>query len=133
MTTLELIARLECRRHAIRMTKAQLSVRASIPIATLNRILSGQEKRPSFDRISALARALGVVVHVGATVEVEETDSAFTLREKQARQKAQRVARIVQGNMGLEAQAVESGELAEMVDQATVDLLAGSKRKLWSK
>jgi len=132
MTSIELLGRLDRRRHDIGMSKKELAARARIPMATLNRILSGQEKRLAFDKVCTLARALGVVIHVGSTTTIEEPETAFELRQNQARQKAERVARMVQGTMGLESQAVDSADLKEMVEQATCELLAGSRRKLWS-
>ena len=133
MTTIELTGRLDRRRHEIGMTKKELAVRARIPIATLNRILSGQEKRLALDKVRALAGALGVVIHLGSTITLEEPKSPFELRETQATRKAEHVVRMVQGTMGLEAQAVGSDDLKAMVEQTKCELLAGSRRKLWSE
>jgi transcriptional regulator with XRE-family HTH domain len=133
MTSIELLGRLERRRHDIGMTKKQLSDRARIPIATLNRILSGAERRLAIDKIGAIAGALGVTIHLGATMKLEEDESAFELRKKQAKRKATRVVRMVQGTMGLEAQAVGSNDLHDMVEQTTCAMLAGPGRKLWSE
>jgi transcriptional regulator with XRE-family HTH domain len=133
MTSIELSGRLEQRRRELRMSKRELSTRAHIPIATLNRILSGQEKRLAFEKVCALVAALRLVIHVGPTTTLDELESSFELRQKQAKQKAEQVVRMVQGTMGLEAQAVDSDDLKAMVEQTTCELLAGSPRKLWSE
>jgi transcriptional regulator with XRE-family HTH domain len=106
-------------------------MRAGISIATVNRILSGQEKRPTFDSVQAIARVLGVVIHIGTTTSMDEPENAFTTREKQAAMKARQLVRMVQGTMALESQAVESGAAEQMVKQTTCELLAGSPLKLW--
>jgi transcriptional regulator with XRE-family HTH domain len=133
MTDIELLSRIELRRHAIGMSKAQLAVRAHIPIATLNRILSGREKRIAFDNVRALAGALGIVIRLGSTMTLEEPELAVEVCKKQAEQKAGRLVRMVQGTMGLEGQAVGDDDLKEMVEQTTCVLMAGSRRKLWSE
>jgi transcriptional regulator with XRE-family HTH domain len=133
MTSIELLDRLDRRREDIGMSKKQLATRARIPIATLNRVLSGKEKRLAIDKIGALAGALGVVVHVGSTMALEELESPFELCQKEAKRKAARVVRMVQGTMGLEAQALDANDVKDMVEQTTCELMAGSRRKLWSE
>ena len=132
MTSIELMSRLEYRRRELGMTKRELAKRTRIPIASLNRILLGQEKRVGFERVAALAGTLGVVIHVGSTTTIDEPETAYDLRRKQARRKAEKVAKLVQGTMGLESQAVGPRVLNEIVEQTTDQLVTGSSRKLWS-
>lgn len=130
--TMELPIRLEQRRKSIQMTKKMLAERAGMSLPTVNRILSGREKRLTIGSVEAIARVLGVVVRFGATAGFEEVETSFAVREKQATAKAKRLVRMVQATMGLEAQAVGDAVLDEMVKQTTCELLAGSKHRLWS-
>jgi transcriptional regulator with XRE-family HTH domain len=116
---------LELRRHRLRMSKAAVAKRSGVPRATVDRILSGNEKSPRISSLRAIAKALGV------EVELRETMSAQQFRKAQAIAKAKRVAGLVQGTMGLESQAVDQHALDEMVDQTASELLAGSPRRLW--
>ena len=87
---------------------------------------SGSDPRAGFANVVAIAEVLGMEVQFKSKANVEE------LRERQARQKAQRLVGMVQGTMGLEGQAVDPGTLGEMFQQTMHELLAGPKRKLWS-
>jgi len=116
---------LELRRHRLGMSKAAVAKRSGIPRATVDRILSGREKGPRISSLTAIAQALGV------ELELKETMSAQEFRRAQAVAKAKRVARLVQGTMGLESQGVDQDALNEIVDQTASELLAGSPRRLW--
>jgi len=87
---------------------------------------SGSDPHAGFANVVAIAEVLGIEVKFTSKANVEE------LRERQARQKAQRLVGMLQGTMGLEGQAVDSGTLGEMLQQTMHELLAGPKRKLWS-
>jgi transcriptional regulator with XRE-family HTH domain len=126
MTSNELTVRLERRRQAIGMTKEQLAARAHVSVATVKRILSGAGQRATFQNIGALADALGM------EIALEEPCRPHELCAKQAKRKAGAITRMLQGTMALEAQALRDDELQEMTDQTTHELLAGSRRKLWS-
>jgi hypothetical protein len=93
----------------------------------VERILSGKEKNPGFANVQAIATALGVELHF------QEPQTAQDFRRAQATAKATRLVRMVQGTMGLEAQAVDAETLRGMIDQTTSELLAGSNRKLWDE
>ena len=132
MTSNELSDKLEQRRRDVGMSKRVLALHARISLPTVNRILSGKEKRLTIANVEAVARVLGVVIRLGATTEVDEVQTAFELRKMQATEKATRMVRMVQGTMGLEAQAVSDGVLEQMVGQTVCELLAGSPRRLWN-
>ena len=55
-----------------------------------------------------------------------------TFAEQQAESKAETIVRMVQGTSSLEVQAVDPGTYREMVKQTVHELMAGSRRKLWS-
>lgn len=118
-------SQLEFRRHQLGMNKSTVAKRSGVSIPTVDRILSGREKNPRFSNVQAIAAALGI------ELRLHETQSAQEFRKVQATAKAQRLVRMVQGTMGLEAQGVDSETLEGMIDQATCELLAGSARKLW--
>jgi transcriptional regulator with XRE-family HTH domain len=129
---MELPIRLEKRRKSVRMTKKILAQRAGMSLPTVNRILSGREKRLTINSIEAIAKALGVVVQVGASTDFIEVESSLSLRKKQAVAKAKRIVRMIQATMGLEAQAVGDDVLDQMTEETTYELLAGSPHRLWS-
>jgi transcriptional regulator with XRE-family HTH domain len=129
---IELPLRLEMRRKSIQMTKKRLAQRAGMSLPTVNRILSGREKRLTIGSIQSLARVLGVVIRFGASVGFDEVETAFAFRERQAAAKAKRLVGMIQATMGLEAQAVGDDVVDQMVKQTTCELLAGSPQRLWA-
>ena len=118
---------LELRRHELGMSKATLAKRAGVSLMTVNRILSGEDRGPRVTNLQAIAAALGVQIGIA------EASSALEFRKAQAAAKAKRLVRMVQGTMALEAQAVDSHTIADMIEQTTCELLAGSDRKLWNE
>ncbi|MBL8796141.1 MAG: helix-turn-helix domain-containing protein [Planctomycetia bacterium] len=117
---------LDNRRRELGMSYAALAKRSGVSMSTVVRILSGNHPDASFRNVAGIADALGVHINFAGTVTVQK------LRQKQAQEKARQLVGFVQGTSGLEGQAVGNGVLAEMTQDATVELLAGSKRKLWS-
>ena len=120
-------SQLELRRHQLGMSRPAVARRSGVSFPTVERILSGKEKNPGFANVQAIAAALGVEIHF------QEPQTAQDFRRVQATAKATRLARMVQGTMGLEAQAVDAETLRGMIDQTTSELLAGSNRKLWDE
>ena len=100
-------------------------------ISRCGRILSGRETRPRLDNVQAIARALGVEVRLGETVNVVETHTAHEFQKAQAHDKARHLVGMVQGNMALEAQAVDSRTMDELVERTAAELLTGPRRRLW--
>ena len=113
------------------MSKKMVAERAGMSLPTVNRVLSGNEKRLSITSVDAIAKALGVVVRFGAEVGIDEVGSAFEFRKKQATEKAQRLMGMLQATMGLEAQAISGSKLDQMVQETACELLAGPPSRLW--
>src|SRR4051812_2332165 len=111
---LELPSRLDQRRRGIGMSKKTVAKRSGVSLPTVNRILSGREKRLTLTNIEAIARVLGVVVQIGAKTGFEEIGTSRDVRKRQAAMKARQVVKMVQGTMGLESQAVEPALLEQM-------------------
>jgi transcriptional regulator with XRE-family HTH domain len=122
---------LENRRRRLGMSKRILAKRAGISLPTVNRILAGKEKRPAIGSVQALAVVLGVVLRLGVEISLDEVRDALTFRKEHASEKARRLVRMVQSTMGLEAQAVDSQAVDEMIEQTTCELLAGPSQRLW--
>jgi transcriptional regulator with XRE-family HTH domain len=116
---------LELRRQQLGMSKKIVAKRSGVSLPTVNRILSGKETRPTFPNVQAIAAALGVELQLGPIQNVHD------FRKGQARAKATRLVRMIQGTMGLEAQAVDPQAIDQMIEQTVCELLAGSQRKLW--
>jgi transcriptional regulator with XRE-family HTH domain len=124
--------KLEKRRFRLQMSKAEVARRARISLPTVKRVLGGREQRPEWRTLHAIAKALGVTIRLGHDIEIEEDKSPFEYRKERAHAKAKRLVGMVQGTMGLEAQAVDSGTIDQMIEQTTCKLLAGPSRRLWS-
>jgi transcriptional regulator with XRE-family HTH domain len=122
---------LELRRVQLGMSKAAVAKRSGVSLPTVDRILAGREQSPRVANIQAIAAALGVEVRIGSSITVHVEHTAQDFRRRQAATKAERMVKLVQGNMSLESQAVDSATVKDMIDQTTCELLAGSPRKLW--
>ena len=120
-----LLRTLDARRRELGMSHAVLAQRSAVSLPTVQRILSGNHTTASFANVVAIADALGMCLKFGATVEPEK------LRRVQARQKAKRLVRMVQGTSGLEGQAVDADTIRRLEERTVHELLAGSNRRLW--
>jgi len=120
------LERLRQRRGRLNMSCATVAERAGLSLPTVQRILCGKEKRPSFANVLAIAESLGVAL------EFKETP-ADQFEEQEAARKARKLVRMVQATSALESQAVSEDHLAAMERRTACELLAGSRRKLWGK
>jgi transcriptional regulator with XRE-family HTH domain len=126
-------AQLDRRRARLGMSKADLARRAGVSLPTVHRLLSGRDRRARIDIVAATAAALGVEVRLCETPYVHESTEVSAFREAQARAKAKRLVRLVQGTMALEAEAVGTDVLEDMEERNVHALLAGSGRRLWGE
>ena len=120
-----LAERLADRRERLGMSYPSLAARSGVSEPTVKRGLAGRIAEASFENVVAIADALGMPL-MSAPIDVE----AF--REQVARQKAERVARLVQGTSALEAQAVDADQYRKLVERSMRELLTGSRRLLWA-
>ena len=127
-----LFERLNGRRRALGMTHAALALRSGVSVPTVKRMLGGSAGGgagggggASFAHVAAVAEALGMPL----TAEPVDADA---MRLAAAREKAERIARLVQGTSALEAQAVDEAEYRRLVERSVHELLAGPPRRLWS-
>ncbi len=119
------LAKLDLRRRKLGMSRAALARRSGVSVPQIHRVLSGKEKSPGVATVQAIAAALGMEVRLVEVVEEEE------FRRWQAEKKGAQLARMTQGTMGLESQAVDSTALQRLAVQNAHRLLAGSGRNLW--
>jgi transcriptional regulator with XRE-family HTH domain len=112
-------------RRALGLSHAAVAARSGVSEPTVKRILGGHASEASFANVIAVARALGV----GIDFERPDIDE---LRRRQARMKAEQVAKLVQGTSALEDQAVDDATYRQIVEKTYHELLAGSPRRLWS-
>src|SRR5262245_46621021 len=89
--------RLRHLRLRLGMSYSVLASRSGISEPTVKRVLGGRIAEASFANVVAIAEALGV------SLGIEEADPDEICRQ-QARRKAERVARLVQGTSALESQ-----------------------------
>ncbi len=118
---------LDTRRRELGLSYELLSKRSGVSRPTVQRVLSGNHAQASFANVVAIAESLGLAVRLDSTVDVRN------LKSEQAKRKAKKLVSLVQGTSGLEGQAVDKKAIESMVEQTTHELLAGSKRKLWSE
>src|SRR5690606_12903770 len=90
---------LDQRRARLGMSKTAVATRSRVSLPTVNRILSGKEVSPTVPNLQAIAKALGVVVRLGETMEIEEPQTVDEFRREQANRKARQLVGLVQGTM----------------------------------
>jgi transcriptional regulator with XRE-family HTH domain len=122
-----LLKDLDQRRRDLGLSYERLSKRCGVSRPTVQRILSGRHVAASFANIVAIAESLGLGLRFDSKVDARK------LKREQAERKAKKLVALVQGTSGLEGQAVDEKAIESMVEQTTHELLAGSKRKLWSE
>ena len=120
-------AELEGRRQKLGLSYEALASHSGVSRPTVQRILSGKHRAASYLNVASIAKALGY------EITFESRQDAQKMRTAQAKQKARKLVSLVQGTSGLEGQAVDPNVVQEMIEQTTVELLAGSGRKLWSE
>ena len=118
--------RLNSRRVALGMSHAVVAARSGVSEPTVKRILGGHIAEASFANVVAVAEALG------ASLGVDEVAPEELCRQ-QARRKAEQVARLVQGTSALESQAVDAATYSQILERSYHQLMAGSRRRLWSE
>ena len=122
-----LLKNLDDRRRELGLSYELLSRRCGVSRPTVQRILSGHHAAASFANIMATAESLGLGLRFDSTIDARD------LKREQAVRKAKKLIALVQGTSGLEGQAVDKKTVDSMVEQTTHELLAGSKRRLWSE
>ena len=122
-----LLKTLDERRRELGLSYELLSKRCGVSRPTVQRILSGHHAAASFANILAIAESLGLGLRFDSKIDTRD------LKREQAERKAKKLVALVQGTSGLEGQAVDEESVELMVEQTTHELLAGSKRKLWSE
>jgi len=121
-----LLKHLDERRRDLGLSYEQLSKRCGVSRPTVQRVLSGRHAAASFANIVAITESLGLGLRFDSKVDTRD------LKREQAERKAKKLVALVQGTSGLEGQAAGEKDVESMVKQTTHDLLAGSKRRLWS-
>lgn len=120
-----LAARLADRRKRLGMPYPALARRSGVSEPTVKRVLAGRLAEASFENVASIAAALGMPL-MAQPIDIED------FRERAAREKAELVARLVQGTSALEAQAVDADQYRTLVERSMRDLLTGSRRLLWA-
>jgi transcriptional regulator with XRE-family HTH domain len=117
---------MERRRKALGISRPCLARRSGVSLPTVNRILGDGDEHVTYAILKAVARSLGM------EIELRNTLSEQDFAEQQAQTKAEAIARMVQGTSALESQAVDADTYRQIVRQTVHDLMAGSRRRLWS-
>ena len=123
--TEQIIGSLQRRRQNLGMPLQVLAKRANLGPATVQRALcAGASVR--LDTLLASARGLEMTIF---TAE-DRLDSEILA--DQAQNKTRQLAGIAQASAGLEGQAVSDEVRKDVERQITINLLAGSKKRLWA-
>lgn len=122
-----LFEKLENRRRELGLSQSALAERSGVSLPTVQRILSGHSPAASFENTLAIAQVLGMQLDAVPVIPTHKVLKA------QARKKAERLVRMVQGTSALEAQAVSARHIAQMIKKTVQELLAGSRRRLWAE
>lgn len=93
---------------------------------TVVRILSGRHLQASLQNILSIADVLGM------SLSCEECEPINVILMRQALEKSENIIKLVQGTLGLEGQALRKPEREQMKRRTVHELLAGSRRTLWS-
>jgi transcriptional regulator with XRE-family HTH domain len=125
-TSSEVSAPLEQRRKGLGMSRPTLAKRSGVSLPTINRILSGRWEQATYANLLAVANALGM------DFELRSKTDALEFAEQQAKTKAEVIARMVRGTSALEAQAINIDTYKQIISQTIHELMAGSRRRLWS-
>jgi transcriptional regulator with XRE-family HTH domain len=118
---------LERRRKALGISRQLLAQRSGVSLPTVTRILCASVENSTFANLKSVARALGM------DFEIKEIANPQEFAEQQARSKAKKIASLVQGTSALESQAVDDETYNQIISQTTHELMAGSRRRLWSR
>ena len=113
------------RRTDLGMPIDVLAKRSGVSEPTVKRILRNGYETVSFAKVMSVANALGIDLRMGSR------EDTYTMRRNQALMKAQSLVNLVQGTSALEAQAVDSVTIKQMVEE-TMHKLLSTKKKLWA-
>ena len=122
-----LFEKLEYRRRELGLSQSALAERSGVSLPTVQRILSGHSPAASFDNTLAIAQAMGMQIDAIPMFDASE------VLEQQARKKAERLVRMVQGTSALEGQGVSTRHIGQMIKKTVQELLTGSRRRLWAE
>ena len=115
-------------RNRLSMSQSQLAARAGVPQSTISRIESGRLE-PNVMTLRKIFDAMSCDLLISAFPRV---DVDHVVRE-QARKKAERTVRYLQGTMALEKQEPDSKFLEELIEEEMQRLLNNNRRELWSE
>lgn len=122
--TPDILRELAERRRDLKMPVEVLARRAGVSTRTTKRILAGNT-HVAFGSVRAVARALGMP-------DLHRGEDIVAMRQRQAREKAEKLIKMVQASSALEGQAVDKAAESRMVSRTITDLLKGPATALWA-
>lgn len=114
----------ERRRRALGLSRSALARRSGVSLPTVNRILTGQYAKASFENVLAVAQTLKL------EITAVESHASEIVRNMQAVEHARQLLVLLQGTSALEGQAIDQKTLDAMLEQTAADLLK-SNHRLW--
>ncbi len=123
----ELARCLNKQQKALDISVSEIARWAKVSRATVSRILRGDIGHCNFASIMAVCEVLGIDFG-----EFRVKRGAERISEV-ASEKAERLARLAQGNCSLENQTISSDAFTDTVERIKLSLLSGSRRRLWAR
>ena len=121
----EILKTLKERRKELGIPIDTIVRRTGVKRATMCRILKGDTETVRHGYVVKVMEVMGIFVG-------RRPESVKKMRHREAVKKAKLVARLTQGTMALEAQAVGNETLVEIERMIVRKILVGQNRKLWS-
>ncbi len=122
--TPDILRELAERRRLLKMPVEVLARRGGVSVRTTKRILAGNT-HVAFGSVLAVARALGMG-------DLHRGEDIVAMRQRQAREKAEKLIKMVQATSALEGQAVDRAAESHMIARTVRDLLSGPAAALWA-
>lgn len=121
-----IVRQLNQRREHLGISQNRLAEMTGVSLPTVQRFFSDQGANVSIETASNIAQALGMALAPKEIIHEQK------LLEEQARKKAHALATMVQGTSALEGQGLSASSYKAIESRLFHELMAGSRRKLWS-
>lgn len=126
-TVQDWLAALDRQRRALKMPLIVLAKRAKVSRATICRMLKEKSASTSLQNVLAVARVLGAELGI----QLQDPERII---EEQIQERAQRIARMVQGTMALEGQGITGpNHFDQLVQTAANEIRAKPRKHLWAR
>ncbi|MEI7668619.1 MAG: helix-turn-helix transcriptional regulator [Pseudomonadota bacterium] len=121
----QIVRQFNQRREQLGISQSRLAELSGISLPTVQRFFSDNSSNISMETVYKMAKILGL------NLIAEEVMDTQRIIENRAREKAQKLAAMVQGTSSLEGQGLAKKSYKMIEQNLFHALVSGSKRKLW--